>query len=603
MSEERRRFWHTIGRILNSGQSRSVVLGGNIHDLFPLERDDGLEYVTVVDLLTSMWDLSDWIIVVYEINGPIRFADDDDRLKVKEAWLRWRTGLDADSLAVKKMLAPSKVRGDLDAIGKAFDTNLNSAIGKPTLALELLRQMCLCSRTEVKGAPLLRENLIVIIEGADMLIPEGEISHLSDADRHRVGVCQDWFSDPGFVAGEDAVIMVAESRGMLNHRVARLPQIVDVSIPAPDEDDRAKFIEWFTSRDEGKGLKMWGTAAELARASAGLSVQALMQMLKAVLHEGRTLTMTDVVAKVEEHIKTELGEDMVEFKKPGHSLADVVGYDRLKEFLRKELMPRLQSTGGDALPGAAVCGPIGSGKTYIFEAVAGELGTVVLILKNIRSQWFGQTDVLFERLRRVLEALSKVLIFIDEADTQLGGVGKDAHPTERRLTGKIQAMMSDPALRGRVAWLLMTARIHLLSPDIRRPGRVGDLIIPILDPSEEDRKQFIRWMVAPALGEDLATEQMRGLDEATEGFSAATFASLRGELKAKAARAKMRYEDVLATVRDRMQPAIGLTRRYQALQALTNCTRRSLLPDPEAGDEIRAGWEREMRHLEAQGIS
>ena len=25
---------------------------------------------------------------------------------------------------------------------------------------------------------------------------------------------------------------------------------------------------------------------------------------------------------------------------------------------------------------------------------------VVLVLKNIRSQWFGQTDVLFERLRR-----------------------------------------------------------------------------------------------------------------------------------------------------------------------------------------------------------
>ena len=70
----------------------------------------------------------------------------------------------------------------------------------------------------------------------------------------------------------------------------------------------------------------------------------------------------------------------------------------------------------------------------------------------------------------------------EQADTQFGGVGADIHPTERRLTGRIQAMMSDPALRGRVIWLLMTARIHLLSPDIRRPGRVGDLIIPVLDP-------------------------------------------------------------------------------------------------------------------------
>ena len=39
-------------------------------------------------------------------------------------------------------------------------------------------------------------------------------------------------------------------------------------------------------------------------------------------------------------------------------------------------------------------GAIGSGKTFIFEAVAAELDMVVLVLKNIRSQWYGQTDVL-----------------------------------------------------------------------------------------------------------------------------------------------------------------------------------------------------------------
>ncbi len=61
----------------------------------------------------------------------------------------------------------------------------------------------------------------------------------------------------------------------------------------------------------------------------------------------------------------------------------------------------------------------------------------------------------------------------------------------------IQAMMSEPATPRPVIWLLMTARIHLLSPDIRRPGRVGDLIIPILDPDGEDRREFIDWMIKP----------------------------------------------------------------------------------------------------------
>ena len=39
-------------------------------------------------------------------------------------------------------------------------------------------------------------------------------------------------------------------------------------------------------------------------------------------------------------------------------------------------------------------------KTFVFEAVASELDLPVLVLKNIRSQWFGQTDVIFERVLR-----------------------------------------------------------------------------------------------------------------------------------------------------------------------------------------------------------
>jgi SpoVK/Ycf46/Vps4 family AAA+-type ATPase len=285
-------------------------------------------------------------------------------------------------------------------------------------------------------------------------------------------------------------------------------------------------------------------------------------------------------------------------------LENVIGYDRLKKFLRDELVPRFSSAGDDALPGAAVCGPIGSGKTYIFEAVAAELDMVVLVLKSIRSQWFGQTDVIFERLRRVLEALAKVIIFVDEADTQFGGVGPETHETERRLTGKIQAMMSDPRLRGRVVWLLMTARIHLLSPDIRRPGRTGDLIIPVLDPEGEDRKAFFRWVVEPVLKRPLTEQEFSRLDALTKDYAAASFASLRSELKAKAARlgGSLQLDQIVETVNDLLPPAITETRRYQALQALVNCTRKSLLPNPNVTPKERQAWAEEIRQLELKGV-
>ncbi len=251
-----------------------------------------------------------------------------------------------------------------------------------------------------------------------------------------------------------------------------------------------------------------------------------------------------------------------------------------------------------------MAGPIGGGKTFVFEAVAGELGMIVLVLKNLRSQWFGQTDVILERLRRTLEALSKALIVVDEADTQFGGVGADVHETERRLTGKIQAMMSDPRLRGRIVWLLMTARIHRLSPDLRRPGRVGDLIVPVLDPEGEDRRDFLRWTLGAVLDE-VGEDALTGLDRATEGWSAAAFAALRANLKAKAAlqRRRLSVEEALAVVRDTLPAAIDETRRYQTLQALLNCTRRSLLPDPEVSEEQRRAWAAELRALELRGLS
>ena len=349
---------------------------------------------------------------------------------------------------------------------------------------------------------------------------------------------------------------------------------------------------------------MWSSPQDLAKLTAGLSLHALSQLLKGALHEKRSLTQAEVVAKVEDFIQSQLGEDIVEFKKPTHHLEDCVGFSRLKVFLREEFMPRLAASGPESLPGAAVCGPIGGGKTYLFEAVAAELDMVVLVLKNIRSQWFGQTDVIFERLRRVLLALAKVIIFVDEADTQFGGVGADTHETERRLTGKLQAMMSDSELRGRVAWLLITARIHQLSPDIRRPGRVGDLIIPILDPEGPDREEFLRWTVKGSIAAELTAQQLKQLGEATRKYSTAGFAALRSELRAKVQENKgsLTVEQVMAVVTDLLPPAIEETRRYQTLQALINCTRRSLLPDPKVTDEDRKGWAAEVRALEAKGV-
>jgi hypothetical protein len=592
-------FFTQLASTINSGLARSLILAGNVNDLY----FDGSQYVPLVPFLLTKTNVPGLIQVVYELNGPVRLSD-EHRAKMREAWAAWKTGVDINTLAIRDMTAESS---KIELRRKEFDHYMRDAIGNVSQALEFLRQLSVCSRTTLK------ENLLIFIEAGDMLLPagDGDVARMNDAQLRRVAIVTDWFSDPAFFAGRDSVCLVAESRSLIHPRVARLPQVVTIDIPSPDLAARRHFIQWHHAQPVANTIPVSGGETQsvqsttptetnaLAEATAGLSIHALRQLLLAATYYRRPVVREDVFRQVEQFIQSQLGEDVVEFKKPKHTLKDVVGFTQLKKFLDEYMLPRLKLPDDRALPGAAVAGAIGGGKTFIFEAVASELDMPVLVLKSIRSQWFGQTDVIFERLRRVLEALEKVVIFVDEADTQFGGVGEGTHETERRLTGKIQGMMSDPALRGKVIWLLMTARIHLLSPDIRRPGRVGDLIIPILDPVGEDRIDFIKWMLKPAAEAGANVLEWMDQEGLPPDFSAAGFAALRSQIKAMPPQTE---EELRAVVGDFIQPAIGQTRRYQTLQALVNCTRRSLLPDPNVTDEQRAQWEREIGLLESQGV-
>tara|TARA_Y100000034_G_scaffold103692_1_gene129523 strand:- start:2411 stop:4171 length:1761 start_codon:yes stop_codon:yes gene_type:complete len=580
-------FYKMLARTLNSGKSRSVVLWGNIYDLFLAEEE---EYTSLVDYILCKTKVSGILQLVYELNGPIRMAN-HIRARVKQIW-------------------------DASYIGKGsretFEEKLMASVGRPAVALELLRQMTMACRDKAHS----NEQLLIVIEAADMMIPAGSnFSNLNASDRRCVCIAKDWFSDPKFVMGRDSVILLSESASEIHPNVARLPQMSQIEVPSPNLEERSRYISIVRNMSPSE-------ATDLGQKTAGLTLQAVRQILCDDSPDD-----DDIFAQVERFIKSQVGEDTIEFKKPEHTLDDVVGNDRLKEFIEAELIPRFRSTGQDALSGAAVGGPIGSGKSFIFEAVATEIGCPVIVLKNLRSQYFGQTDVVFERLRRVLESIGKVLIFVDEADTQFGRVSGDVHATEKRLTGKIQAMMSDPKLKGQVVWLLMTARIHLLSPDIRRPGRVGDLIIPVLDPEGCDRIEFARWCVSCV---NIADIESLGLppDEdiyrvwaetvvqwtPTNGYSAAAWAGLRSNIIAKGATTLQEIQNI---VWDLIQPDIKEEREYQKIQALLNCTRKVLLPaslgtkcddHPGSGDvsfsmsDLQATWKKRIRELEAKGF-
>lgn len=622
-------FMSQLVHIFSSGQSKSVTLTGNIKDLFysPAQddkSDNGIgEYMPLLEFLLSRWMSNpNFIKIVYEFNKPVKFLDKEDIDLMRDAWAKFKVGASANYLKIKRFadMLTEEEKKMLD--GEAdFDNRLQNTAVAPSFSLEFLKQLCMVSRAKVNGKPILKKDLVIIIDGANMLAPfsQSGIAGLSEADRTRVALLKDWFSDPEFTNANDSVVLITETKGMMNEEVHRLPQVLEVKIQSPNTEERLAFISWFFAeqrRLKKQEPKLWGSQTELAYQTAGLTIQALMQLLKGCVYAKEKLQPNDVIAKVGEFIQQQLGEEnIVKFQKFEQRIKDIVGNSELKGknkdgFLYKEFMPAVKSRSKHALSAAVVAGPNRSGKSFIFGATAAELGMSVLTLGNVRSMWFGGTDLRWDRLERLLVALDKVMLNIDEADTQFGQVSGDIHQTEKRLTGKIQNMMSDPKFRGKVFWLLITARIHLLSPDIRQPGRAGDMIIPIGDPVGDDFKDFVNWVVNSAV-KSPSDELIAYFEKAADGYSAGAFDVIRRELLRKAAERGKEHldeEEFRQVVSNRINPKFTRTRRIQTLYALLNCTHLSLIPryelpnDWEDNPDIERAHKAWIKELAEYGI-
>ncbi|MGH9361563.1 MAG: ATP-binding protein, partial [Thermoanaerobaculia bacterium] len=95
-------------------------------------------------------------------------------------------------------------------------------------------------------------------------------------------------------------------------------------------------------------------------------------------------------------------------------------------------------------------------------------------------KWVGTTEGNLEKIFRLLRALGRCFVFIDEADQTLGK--RESGTSDSGLSGRVYSMiaqeMSNSESRGRVIWILASSRPDLIEVDLKRPGRI-DLKIPL----------------------------------------------------------------------------------------------------------------------------
>ena len=290
---------------------------------------------------------------------------------------------------------------------------------------------------------------------------------------------RDWAADDQLARHSLATFLISDNLHDLHPLLVNNPRSAAVEVPIPSSSELRDAIE-LLAHDHAPALAEFAPAYDsLAGQLAGTTLTSVENLLRKCTYGREPLHASDLVAMRKELVERD-ADGLIEFIESKRTLDDFHAQDKLKAWLRQDVklwhMNDIQ-----ALPmGYLLCGPVGTGKTYLVECLAGEAGVPVVKLKNFRDKWVGSTEGNLEKIFRLLQGLGRCFVFIDEADQALGK--RDAGNSDSGLSGRIYGMfaeqMSDPANRGRIVWILASSRPDLIEVDLKRPGRV-DVKIPI----------------------------------------------------------------------------------------------------------------------------
>ena len=247
---------------------------------------------------------------------------------------------------------------------------------------------------------------------------------------------------------------------------------------------RASSRPGIDSQDGTLGNLTDFTPKQLAELTSGLNLVNLERLLAAAAQSGKKLD-AQALKRAQEGADRAPGAGLVEFVEPPHTLDDFVGNDAVKQRLADDAALLAKGRLDAAPMGYLICGPVGTGKTYLAECFAGSVGIPCVKLRNFRSKYVGETEGNLEQILNVLRAMGPVVVVIDEADAALGNreAGGDSG-TSSRVFSMIASQMGDTRYRGKLLWMLLTSRPDLLPIDLKRQGR-AEVHLPLFRPRDD----------------------------------------------------------------------------------------------------------------------
>jgi AAA+ superfamily predicted ATPase len=425
------------------------------------------------------------------------------------------------------------------------------------------------------------KSIAVIIDYTETIVPVNEGGSASAEDRNALVYLLRWSHDPMFLNADFSLVMLTENLSDLNRQLVQNPYTTALRVELPSIEERSNFIRAYGSEDDFNSFCTVPTEV-LAQQTAGLSFVNLQAVMASAKENKQPITFDSLIRNKKELIEAE-AYGLLEFVQTRFNLDYVAGHAKVKRHLR-EAANALKQGRGDVLPmGYLVCGPVGTGKTFIVTCFASEVGVPMVKLKNFRSQWQGVTEGNLEKILNLLTAMAPVAVMIDEADAYLGDRNASGDSgVSSRVFAQIAQFMSNTENRGRIMWFLMTARPDLMPVDLKRQGRAEEHLA-LFPPSTEDERMELYTAMRKKTGLITDTEDIPELiKKGAVRFSGA-------DMEAALTRAKFRAAslglpnvtlDVLNyTFADFLPPNYPEEVELQTLCAVMECTSKDLLPE------------------------
>lgn len=316
------------------------------------------------------------------------------------------------------------------------------------------------------------------IKAADLVAPTfvGGVSYDLNA---LATLIRDWSSDSLLSNHSLATFLIVENLNDLHPLIVNNPRVARIKIPLPTEDDLRKSLELFLPSHPTALSQFAKSLDTLAASLIGATLSSVESLVKVREHNKLPIVAEDLVTLKKELVEKDCN-GLIEFIEPSKTLDDFAGHDEIKKWLRQDIA-LWNANDVDAMPkGYLLCGPVGTGKTFLLECLAGEAGIPVVKFKNFRDKWVGSTEGNLERIFRLIHALGRCYVFIDEADQALGR--READSGDSGVSNRVYSMMAEEMgssqSRGKVVWVLASSRPDLIEVDLKRPGRI-DVKIPI----------------------------------------------------------------------------------------------------------------------------